>query len=97
MAHSLPKLNYKYDALEPFIDEQTMTIHHSKHHQAYVNNLNGLVEGSEFADKSLEDIVTTAPAGGVFNNAAQVWNHTFYWNSMKPGGGGPVAAQSAIP
>jgi superoxide dismutase, Fe-Mn family len=92
MSISLPALPYEINALEPHISQQTLEFHHGKHHNAYVTNLNKLIEGTDLADKSLEDIIT-AVAGdsskaGVFNNAAQVWNHTFYWNSMKPGGGG---------
>ena len=94
MSHHLPDLPYAHDALEPHISRETLEYHHDKHHAAYVNNLNGLIEGSEYADKSLEEIIRTAPAGGIFNNAAQVWNHTFYWNSMSPGGGG--APQGAV-
>lgn len=87
MVHELPKLPFAMDALEPFISKRTLEFHYGKHHQAYVNNLNKLIQGTEFENKSLEDIVRTA-AGGVFNNGAQVWNHTFYWNCMKPQGGG---------
>ena len=93
MAHSLPELPYAKDALEPHISAETLEFHYGKHHQAYVNNLNGLIEGTEYADKSLEDIVKTAPAGGLFNNAAQVWNHTFYFMGLSPkGGGAPTGA-----
>jgi Fe-Mn family superoxide dismutase len=88
MAHTLPDLPYAKDALEPHISAETLDYHHDKHHQAYVTNLNNLIEGTEFADKSLEDIITSAPAGGVFNNAAQVWNHTFYFNCLAPNAGG---------
>ena len=88
MKHELPDLPYAIDALEPTISHETLEFHHGKHHQAYVNNLNNLIEGTEFADASLEDIVKKAPAGPIFNNAAQVWNHTCYWNSMSPNGGG---------
>jgi Fe-Mn family superoxide dismutase len=73
--------------LSPVLSVETIEHHHGKHHQAYVNNLNNLVTGTEFAGMSLEEIVRRA-SGGVFNNAAQVWNHTFYWNGLKPGGGG---------
>ncbi len=93
MAHVLPELPYAQDALAPHISAETLEFHYGKHHQAYVNNLNGLVEGTEFAGKSLEDIVKTAPAGGLFNNAAQVWNHTFYFMGLSPkGGGAPTGA-----
>jgi len=88
MAHVLPELPYAKDSLAPHISAETLDYHHGKHHQAYVNNLNNLIKGTEFADKSLEDIIKTAPAGGLFNNAAQVWNHTFYFNGLSPNGGG---------
>ena len=88
MKHELPALPYAIDALQPHISQETLEFHHGKHHQTYVTNLNNLIEGGEFADSSLEDIIKKAPAGGLFNNAAQVWNHTFYWNSMSPNGGG---------
>ena len=92
MAFSLPDLPYERDALAPHISEETLNFHHGKHHAAYVNNLNGLIEGTDLENESLESIIKTAAAdsskAGLFNNAAQVWNHTFYWHSMKPGGGG---------
>jgi Fe-Mn family superoxide dismutase len=88
MEHKLPALPYAMDALQPHISKETFEYHYGKHHQAYVTNLNNLIKGTEFESLALEDIVKKAPAGGVFNNAAQVWNHTFFWNSMKPGGGG---------
>lgn len=87
MVHELPKLPFAMDALEPYISKRTLEFHYGKHHQAYVNNLNKLIPGTEFENKSLEDIVRSA-SGGLFNNGAQVWNHTFYWNCMKPQGGG---------
>jgi len=87
MAFELPALPYAKDALAPHISAETIDFHHGKHHNAYVVNLNKLTEGTDWAGKSLEDIVMGAD-GGIFNNAAQVWNHTFYWNCMKPGGGG---------
>ena len=87
MIHELPKLPYAHDALEPFISKKTIEYHYGKHHQAYVNNLNKLITGTEFEHSSLEEIVRKA-GGGIFNNGAQVWNHTFYWNCMKPQGGG---------
>ncbi len=87
MKHELPPLPFALDALEPHISSETLEFHHGKHHQTYVTNLNNLLAGSEFEDKSLEDIVTTS-SGGIFNNAAQVWNHSFYWNCLHPGGGG---------
>ena len=88
MAHELPDLPYAKDALEPHISAETLNYHHDKHHAAYVTNLNNLIGGTEFENMSLEDIVKNAPAGGIFNNAAQVWNHTFYFNGMGPDGGG---------
>lgn len=88
MKHELPALPYAKDALQPHISAETLEFHHGKHHQAYVNNLNNLIPGTEFETMSLEDIVKHAPAGGVFNNAAQVWNHTFYFNGLSPKGGG---------
>ena len=88
MAHTLPELPFAKDALEPHISAETFEYHHDKHHAAYVTNLNKLVVGTEFEDKSLEEIVASAPAGGIFNNAAQVWNHTFYFNCMGPDAGG---------
>lgn len=94
MIHELPKLPYAHDALEPFISKKTIEYHYGKHHQAYVNNLNKLVPGTEFENASLEEIVMRA-GGGIFNNGAQVWNHTFYWNCMKPQGGGEPAGALA--
>ncbi|HYF60625.1 MAG TPA: Fe-Mn family superoxide dismutase [Burkholderiaceae bacterium] len=94
MEHTLPPLPYAPDALQPHISKETLEFHHGKHHQAYVTNLNNLIKGTEFENASLEDIIRKS-SGGVFNNAAQVWNHTFFWSSMKPNGGGqptgPVA------
>ena len=87
MAHELPALPYAPDALEPVISAETIDFHYGKHHQAYVTNLNNLVPGTEFENSSLEDIVMKS-SGGIFNNAAQVWNHTFYWNGLSPQGGG---------
>ena len=87
MIHELPKLPYALDALEPYISKRTLEFHYGKHHQAYVNNLNKLIVGTEFENASLDDIVRKA-GGGIFNNGAQVWNHTFYWNCLKPQGGG---------
>jgi Fe-Mn family superoxide dismutase len=85
MAFELPKLPYKLDALVPYISEETLDYHYGKHHQAYVNNLNGLVPGTEFENADLETIIRKAD-GGIFNNAAQVWNHTFYFNSFAKNG-----------
>ncbi|MBX3207502.1 MAG: superoxide dismutase [Labilithrix sp.] len=87
MAIELPPLPYAKDALAPHISAETLEYHHGKHHAAYVTNLNKLLQGKPEAQKSLEEIIMSSD-GGVFNNAAQVWNHTFYWNSMKPNGGG---------
>jgi len=100
MAFELPPLPYANDSLSPHISPNTLSFHHGKHHNAYVTNLNKLVEGTDLAGKSLEDIVKAtagkADKAGIFNNAAQVWNHTFYWNSMKPQGGGkPTGAIAA--
>ena len=87
MEHTLPPLPYALDALQPHISKETLEFHHGKHHNAYVVNLNGLIKGTEFENASLEDIIRKS-SGGVFNNAAQIWNHTFYWHSLKPNGGG---------
>ena len=97
MAFTLPKLPYSKDALEPHISAETLSIHHGKHHNGYVNKLNAAVEAdASLQGRSLENLIASA-SGGVFNNAAQVWNHTFYWNSMSPSGGGaptgPIAAK----
>jgi Fe-Mn family superoxide dismutase len=86
MIHELPKLPYALNALEPYISQKTLEFHYGKHHQAYVTNLNKLIVGTEYENSSLEDIIKKA-SGGIFNNGAQVWNHTFYWNCMKPGAG----------
>jgi superoxide dismutase, Fe-Mn family len=95
MAFELPELPYAMDALAPHVSKETLEYHYGKHHNAYVTKLNAAVPGSEFEGKSLEDIVMTAE-GGVFNNAAQVWNHTFYWHSLSPNGGGePTGAIKA--
>ncbi|WP_031434858.1 superoxide dismutase [Fe] [Methylomarinum vadi] len=90
MAFELPALPYANDALAPHISEETIEYHYGKHHQTYVTNLNNLVPGTEFDGLSLEEIIMKS-SGGVFNNAAQVWNHTFYWNSLSPNGGGEPA------
>lgn len=87
MAFELPALPYEKNALEPHISAETLDFHHGKHHATYVAKLNGLVEGTDLAEKSLEEIIKSSD-GGVFNNAAQIWNHTFYWNSLSPNGGG---------
>jgi len=92
MSFELPTLPYAKDALAPHISAETLNFHHGKHHNAYVTKLNELIAGTDLAGKSLEEIILVAakdePKAGLFNNAAQVWNHTFYWHSMKPSGGG---------
>ena len=88
MEHTLPELPYAKDALAPHISAETLEFHYGKHHQAYVTNLNNLIKGTEYESLDLEAIIKKAPAGGVFNNSAQVWNHTFFWHSMSPNGGG---------
>jgi Fe-Mn family superoxide dismutase len=95
MVHELPALPYAMDALAPHISKETFEFHYGKHHQAYVTNLNNLIKGTEFESASLEEIIKKSSAG-IFNNSAQVWNHTFFWHSMKPGGGGaPSGALAA--
>ncbi len=87
MSYQLPELPYKYDALEPHISRETIEFHYGKHHQTYVTNLNNLVSGTEFEGLALEDVVKQA-SGAIFNNSAQILNHTFYWNCLAPSGGG---------
>ena len=87
MPFSLPELPYPMDALEPYISQKTLEFHYGKHHQAYVNNLNNLIPGTAFENAELEEIIQKSD-GGIFNNAAQIWNHTFYWNCLSPNGGG---------
>ncbi len=94
MAIELPALPYDRTALEPHISAETIDFHYSKHHQTYVTNLNNLIAGTEFENADLESIVRKAQ-GGLFNNAAQVWNHTFYWNCLKPNGGGAPSGKLA--
>ncbi|MEC6897964.1 superoxide dismutase [Fe] [Photobacterium piscicola] len=94
MAFELPALPYAINALEPHISQETLEYHYGKHHNTYVVKLNGLVEGTDLAEKSLEEIVQTS-TGGVFNNAAQVWNHTFYWHCLSPNGGGEPTGKLA--
>lgn len=95
MSFELPALPYDKNALAPVISEETLDYHYGKHHAAYVKNLNGLIDGTAHADKSLEEIIRSSD-GGLFNNAAQVWNHTFYWHCLSPNGGGnPDAELSA--
>lgn len=92
MEHTLPPLPYAMDALAPTISKETLEFHYGKHHQAYATNLNNLIKGTEFENSSLDDIVKRS-SGGIFNNSAQIWNHTFYWNSLSPkGGGAPTGA-----
>lgn len=90
----LPVLPYKNDALEPYISKETIEYHYGKHHATYVNNLNVLIKGTEFETMPLEEIIKKSQ-GGIFNNAAQVWNHTFYWNCLKPNGGGAPTGKLA--
>ena len=95
MEHKLPELPYALDALAPHISKETLEFHYGKHHQTYITNLNGLIKGTEFENLSLEEIVKKS-SGGMFNNAAQVWNHTFYWMGLSPkGGGAPTGALAA--
>ncbi len=94
MEHKLPTLAYELNALEPHISKETLEFHYGKHHQTYVTNLNNLIKGTEFADLSLEDIIKKS-SGGIFNNAAQVWNHSFYWNCLSPNGGGQASGSLA--
>jgi Fe-Mn family superoxide dismutase len=96
MAFELPPLPYAIDALAPHISAETLEFHHGKHHQTYVTNLNNLVDGTDHASSSLEEVIMAADnPSPLFNNAAQVWNHTFYWNSMAPGGGGEPTGEVA--
>ena len=94
MEHKLPELPYAMDALAPTISKETLEYHYGKHHQTYVTNLNNLIKGTEFEDMSLEDIIMKS-SGGLFNNAAQIWNHTFYWNCLSPNGGGEPTGELA--
>lgn len=87
MEHKLPELPYPVNALEPHISKETLEFHHGKHHATYVAKLNDLIKGSEYENMALEDIIKKS-SGGIFNNAAQIWNHTFYWHSLSPDGGG---------
>ncbi len=95
MEHKLPALPYAMDALQPHMSKETFEYHYAKHHQAYVTNLNNLIKGTEYESLELEAIVRKAPAGGIYNNAAQVSNHTFFWNCMKPNGGGTPGGKLA--
>lgn len=94
MTHILPKLPYAMDALQPSISQETLEYHYGKHHQAYVNNLNNLIKDTEFANASLEETILKS-TGGIFNNAAQVWNHTFYWHCMTPNSNGEPSGKLA--
>lgn len=94
MAFHLPELPYAQDALEPHISAETLSFHYGKHHKSYVDKLNGMAEGTPLADKSLEEVVRESE-GGVFNNAAQIWNHSFYWNCLSPNGGGEATGAVA--
>ena len=94
MTFSLPDLPYARDALQPHISSEALDYHYGRHHQAYINNLNGLTEGKPEANSSLEELIKTGD-GGLFNNAAQVWNHTFYWNCLSPHGGGEPSGDVA--
>ncbi len=96
MEHTLPPLPYSHDALVPHMSRETLEYHHDKHHNAYVTTLNTLQKGTEFESLPLEEIIRKASPGPIYNNAAQIWNHTFFWNCMKPGGGGePKGALAA--
>ena len=95
MAVTLPELPYATDALAPYLSAETFEYHHGKHHKTYVDNLNKMIEGTDEDSKSLEEIVMAAEPGPKFNNAAQVWNHNFYWTSMAPGGGGAPTGAAA--
>jgi len=88
MEHKLPPLPFAMDALAPHMSQETLEYHYGKHHQAYVTNLNNLIKGTEYEELNLEAIVRKAPAGGVYNNSAQVWNHSFFWNCLRANGGG---------
>ena len=94
MSFTLPDLPYAKNALEPHISAETLEYHYGKHHKTYVDKLNGMVEGTDHAKQSLEDIIRNS-SGGLFNNAAQVWNHTFYWHCLQPNGGGEPTGQLA--
>ncbi len=94
MSHELPALPYALDALEPYISQETLEYHYGKHHLTYVNNLNNLIKGTEFEHQDLETIIKQA-TGSIYNNAAQVWNHTFYWNSLAPQAGGAPTGEIA--
>ncbi|MEC9406790.1 MAG: superoxide dismutase [Abyssibacter sp.] len=92
MAFTLPELPYARDALEPHMSKETLDFHYGKHHKTYVDKANGMIDDTEFANASLEEIIKNAGPGGLFNNCAQIWNHTFFWNGLTPGGSSPSAA-----
>ena len=94
MKHELPELPYAMNALEPYISQETLEYHYGKHHKAYVDKTNSLIEGTEYADLSLEDLIKKA-SGTLFNQAAQIWNHSFYWNCLSPNGGGEPSGDLA--
>src|SRR5512139_3821456 len=94
MEHKLPDLPFAKDALAPYISAETLDYHYGKHHKTYVDNLNKLIPGTEFEKLTLEDIIKKA-SGGIFNNAAQIWNHSFYWNCLSPSGGGEPTGELA--
>jgi Fe-Mn family superoxide dismutase len=94
MKHELPDLPYSADALEPHISAETLAFHHGKHHRTYVDKLNELIVGTPHEESALEEIIRNA-SGGIFNNAAQIWNHTFYWNCLSPDGGGAPSGKIA--
>ena len=94
MPFTLPDLPYARDALAPHISAETLDYHYGKHHQTYVDKLNGQIEGTQYADMSLEEVIRNS-SGGIFNNAAQIWNHTFYWNCLSPNGGGEPTGELA--
>jgi len=95
MKHELPALPFAQDALAPVISAETLDYHYGKHHNAYVTNLNNLIPGTEFENSNLEEIILKA-SGGIFNNAAQAWNHSFYWNCLSPNGGGAPSGDLAV-
>lgn len=95
MEHKLPELPYPLDALAPYISKETLEFHYGKHHQTYVTNLNNLIKGTEFENVSLEEIIKQS-SGGIFNNAAQIWNHTFYWFCLAPKAGGEATGAVAV-
>jgi superoxide dismutase, Fe-Mn family len=95
MEHKLPELPYAKEALAPWISAETLEYHYGKHHKAYVDNLNKLIPGSEYEKLTLEEVIKKAPPGGIYNNAAQIWNHTFYWNCLAPKSGGEPSGDAA--